>query len=124
MSAGRSRYSPRVRALFEELPNAGALPPGGLVIAGEAAAIERGAWVRFEARLDHGRIADCRFRAWGCPHTLAAAALAAATLKAGRDAPDARFLARELDAPAEKMGRLLVIEDAIQALLAERGRVQ
>lgn len=124
MSTGWGRYSPRVRALFEELPNSGTLPPGGVVIVGEAVAIDRGAWVRFEARLDGGRIADCRFRAWGCPHTLAAAALAAAALKAGRGAPDAQYLARELDAQAEKMGRLLVVEDAIQALLVERGRVQ
>ncbi len=124
MNAGGSRYSARVLALFEALREAGSLMPGGRLIAGEAAAIERGAWVRFEARVDGGRITDCRFRAWGCPHTLAAAALAAAALKAGRAAPDARGLARELDAPAEKMGRLLVVEDAIQALLADRGRVQ
>jgi NifU-like protein involved in Fe-S cluster formation len=116
-------YSPRVRALFEILPRAGTLPAGGRVIAGEAAALERGAWVRFEARLEGGRIADCRFQAWGCPHTLAAAALAAEELAAGR-LPDARWLGRELEAPASKMGRLLVVEDAMQSLLAEQGRVQ
>jgi hypothetical protein len=124
MSGGGAGYSPRVRALFDALPGAGDLPAGGRVITGEAAAIDRGAWVRFEARLANGRIADCRFRAWGCPHTLAAAALAAAELAAGAPAPDARRLARELDAPAGKMGRLLVVEDAMQALLAERARVQ
>ena len=116
-------YSPRVRALFDALPRAGALPAGGRAIAGEAAAVDRGAWVRFEARLEGGRIADCRFRAWGCPHTLAAAAIAAGELASGR-VPDARWLARELDAPADKMGRLLVVEDAMQSLLAEQARVQ
>lgn len=121
--SGAGPYSPRVRALFAELPRAGALSAGGRTIAGEAAAVERGAWVRFEARLEAGRIADCRFRAWGCPHTLAAAALAAEELAAGR-APDARWLARELGAPAGKMGRLLVVEDAMQSLLAEQARVQ
>lgn len=116
-------YSPRVRALFEGLPRAGTLPPGGPAIAGEAAALHCGAWVRFEARVDRGRIADCRFQAWGCPHTLAAAALVAEELAAGRR-PDARWLARELGAPASKMGRLLVVEDAMQSLLAEQARVQ
>jgi nitrogen fixation NifU-like protein len=116
-------YSPRVRTLFDALPRAGALPAGGRAIAGEASAVDRGAWVRFEARLEGSRIADCRFRAWGCPHTLAAAAIAAEELASGR-APDARWLARALDAPADKMGRLLVVEDAMQSLLAERARVQ
>lgn len=129
MSAGRLRYSPRVLELFRKLPGAGALPAGaGMVVAGEAVALDRGAWVRFEARLEAGRVADCRFRAFGCPHTLAAAALAASKLVTATPADaspvDARLLARELDVPAEKLGRLLVVEDAIHALLAGRPRVQ
>jgi NifU-like protein involved in Fe-S cluster formation len=124
VSGERSSYSARVRALFSALPRAGALPPLGRVVTGEAVALDRGAWVRFEARIDAGAIADCRFRAWGCPHTLAAAALAAELLASGGEIPDAHRLARELEAPAGKLGRLLVVEDAIQALLSERGRVQ
>jgi hypothetical protein len=123
------RYSARTLALFRELPGAGPLPGGaGRIVAGEAEALDRGAWVRFEARVDAGRIADCRFQAWGCPHTLAAAALARAGLMALHpDAPariEAALLARELDVPAAKMGRLLVIEDAARALLAAASRVQ
>ena len=111
------------------MPGAGTLPAGaGRVVAGEAVALDRGAWVRFEARLDGGRVADCRFRAFGCPHTLAAAALATSKLVGtalGDASPtDARLLARELDAPTEKLGRLLVVEDAIYALLAGQPRVQ
>lgn len=124
MSGPATEYGPRVRALFDALPHSGALAAGGTVVVGEALAIDRGAWVRFEARLENGRIADCRFRAWGCPHTLAAASLVAAGLAAGDGPIDARRLARELDAPAWKMGRLLVVEDAMQALLAEQARVQ
>ena len=129
MSTVQLRYSPRVLELFRKLPGAGTLPAGaGRVVAGEAVALDRGAWVRFEARLEGGRVADCRFRAFGCPHTLAAAALAASKLvnAAPADASpiDARLLARELDAPAEKLGRLLVVEDAINALLAGQPRVQ
>lgn len=117
-------YSPRVLALFSALPRAGALPAGDGLIVGESVALERGAWVRFEARVAAGRIADCRFSAWGCPHTLAAAALVAEALAEGEEAPDAHHLARELEAPAGKLGRLLVVEDAMQALLSERARVQ
>jgi NifU-like protein involved in Fe-S cluster formation len=118
-----------VRALFAELPLAGPLPScDGETAAGEAVALDRGAWVRFEARLDGGRFADCRFRAWGCPHTLAAAAAAASWLRgaAVSDAStiDAARLAREIDAPDAKRGRLLVVEDAIRALIAGRARVE
>ena len=129
MSEGAARYSARVLELFSELPGAGALPAGaGEMLAGEAMALDRGAWVRFEARIDDGRIQDCRFRAWGCPHTLAAAAFVVAELRARPEAAagamDAARLARELSAPAEKMGRLFVVEDALKSLFARGRRVQ
>jgi NifU-like protein involved in Fe-S cluster formation len=129
MTQTGTRYSARVLALFRTLPHAGALPEkSGGVAAAEAMALDRGAWVKFEARVEAGRIVACRFRAWGCPHTLAAAALAAGWLEAPPDGVSTRCeaarLARELDAPAEKMGRLLVVEDAARALLAEVARVQ
>ena len=129
MNAAVSRYSPRVLELFAELPGAGSIPAGaGEIIAGEAVALDRGAWVRFEARLEDGRIAECRFRAWGCPHTLAAAAFVATELgsprRSGPHLIDASRLARELGAPPEKMGRFFVVEDALRALLAHERRVQ
>lgn len=129
MTQPGTRYSARVLELFRSLPRAGPLPaaPAG-VAAAEATALDRGAWVKFEARVEAGRIVACRFRAWGCPHTLAAAALAAGWLEGlpdgGSTHCEAARLARELDAPAEKMGRLLVVEDAARALLAEAARVQ
>ena len=123
MSDPRATYSPLVRELFERLPHAGDLAPGrGAVVHGEAIALDRGAWVRYEARIEDGRVADCAFRAWGCPHTLAAAALVASRMRGqGIDAEavfDARRLATELDAPPEKLGRLLVVEDAVSGMLA------
>jgi NifU-like protein involved in Fe-S cluster formation len=123
MNGTDTTYSPLVRDLFERLPHAGELAPGpGAVIHGEAMALDRGAWVRFDARIEDGRIADCAFRAWGCPHTLAAAALVTSRMRGqGIDsrAPfDARRLAAELDAPAEKLSRLLVVEDALSGMLA------
>jgi NifU-like protein involved in Fe-S cluster formation len=123
MSTMRTGYSPLVLELFEHQPHAGDLAPGpGAVVHGEAMALDRGAWVRYEARIASGRIVDCAFRAWGCPHTLAAAALVASQMVGqgvGTGAAfDARRLARELDAPAEKLGRLLVVEDALLGMLA------
>lgn len=129
MSGDPIRYSARVRDLFARLPGAQALTPGpGACVAGEAVALDRGAWVRFEARIDDGRIVECVFRAWGCPHVLAASAWACAETR-GRPidaagAIQASRLAEELDAPAGKMGRLLVVEDAMRALFAEAGAVQ
>ncbi len=129
MTRTAARYSERVLELFRSLPGTGALPAAsGTVASGEAMALDRGAWVRFEARVDGSRIVACRFQAWGCPHTLAAAALASGWLvgRAGGDAApcEAARLARELEAPAEKMGRMLIVEDAARALLAEAAQVQ
>jgi len=124
-----TRYSVRVLELFRDLPGAGALNGiSGDIATGESMALDRNAWVRFEARVAGGRIVECRFLAWGCPHVLAAAALAAGWLAGEAGEPAARCaaasLARELDVPAEKMGRLLVVEDAGRALLADAARVQ
>lgn len=129
MSPVDPRYSESVRALFTELAGAGDLAPGaGATVWGEAAALDRGAWVQFAARVEGGRFVDCRFRAFGCPHTLAAASLVACRLRGApldlASAISASGLALELEAPAEKMGRLLVVEDALRALLAEPRRVQ
>ena len=129
MSAAAPRYSEAVLALFRLLPCAGDVPPGrGEVVCGEAVAIERGAWVRFEARVEGQRITACRFRAFGCPHTLAAAAYVARSLCVPAPGTpvglDAALLARELEVPAGKMGRLLVVEDALRALLARVPRLQ
>jgi NifU-like protein involved in Fe-S cluster formation len=129
MSGEPVRYSPRVRELFATLPGGGALTPGaGVVVHGEAAALDRGAWVRFEARVADGRILDVAFRAWGCPHTLAAAALLAQALRgaavAGAAPAAVRELAHEIGASAGKLGRLLVVLDAEAALLAAARAVQ
>ena len=123
------RYSAEVRALFGQLPGPGAGEAGrGVAVTGEAAALERGAWVRFDARVGEGRLLACEFRAWGCPHVLAAAAQMAVSLGgaelAQATAPSARELQQALAAPAEKLGRLLVVEDAAAALLAAARAVQ
>jgi NifU-like protein involved in Fe-S cluster formation len=129
VSAPPSGYSPAVQSLFRSLERSGDLPQAtGAAVTGEAVALDRLAWVRFAARVDAGRIVDCRFRAFGCPHTLAAASMAASRLcGAPVDAApelDAAMLSRALAAPAEKRGRFLVVEDALRDLLAGARRVQ
>ena len=129
MNVSRALYSPLVRDLFARLPHAGELAPGpGTVVQGEAVALDRGAWIRFEARIADGGVVACSFRAWGCPHTLAAAALVASRMPGQRLAKpvafDARHLAAELDVPAEKLGRILVIEDALSGMLASAHALQ
>lgn len=121
--SGTDPYSPRVRELFSKAPRAGSLASAeGVIRCGEATALERGAWVHFEARVEAGVVAEARFRAWGCPHLLAACALTAERLEgwAPGTAPgvDAATLAADLEVPAEKLGRLLVVEDAVTALAA------
>ena len=59
MSPAASRYSATVRTLFRELAGAGdPATGGGRLVSGEAAALDRGAWVRFAARIDLLQKAD------------------------------------------------------------------
>lgn len=116
-------YAEAVRRLCAGPAHAGDLSPGpGSVAEGEAVAPERGAWVRFAVRVSEGIVREARFRAWGCPHVLAACELVAGRLEGlppgCPGSVSAAALARELAVPPEKMGRLLVIEDALSALAA------
>jgi hypothetical protein len=76
--------------------------------------------VRFALRVQEGVVQEARVQVYGCPHTLAAsqrlaeglrgrpvAALAAGTPEQWRVA---------VSAPIEKLGRMLIIEDALGAL--------
>lgn len=109
--------------LFRQLPLAGVIPDGapGSVLRGEAGGPEEEVWVRFHVLVDRDSVKDARFEARGCPHTLAAAAWVASQLPGRSRAqgipggPEA--WARTLGVPVEKLGRLLVIEDALNAAL-------
>jgi hypothetical protein len=84
--------------------------------------------VCFVLRVQEGRIAAVRYRAYGCPHTLAACEWLARQLE-GRaftggalEAPGVGSplaWSERLGLPPAKLGRLLVIEDALQAALAQ-----
>jgi NifU-like N terminal domain len=117
---------PRVRDLFANLHHAGAgatvadggaEPPGGRVAEGEAGREQYGTRVRFMLRLAGSRLVEARYYAYGCPHTLATCEWLARRLEEdGREAiggPD--DWCRALGVPIVKLGRLLVVEDALRA---------
>jgi NifU-like protein involved in Fe-S cluster formation len=117
---------PAVRALFGELQHAGALE-GADVRHGEAGREQRGTRVRFSLRIQQRRVIGARFLAYGCPYTLAACEWIARELEAGGGAlatlsaaserlgPPSVWLQR-LQIPPARLGRLLIIEDALQAV--------
>jgi hypothetical protein len=124
------RYSELTRRYFESTPHAGVLLREGVcaprvstprvgtprVFRGCAGQRQQGTWVQFDIEIAATRCLDARFLAFGCPHTIAAAAWVAeravgGVLHAALPEPVAA-LARRFDVPAEKFGRLLIVEDA------------
>jgi NifU-like protein len=86
-----------------------------------------GTEVRWHWRVADGRIREARYEARGCPHVIAAAELAAEALE-GQPAAGPRLdiaaIRCAIDAPPDKLGRLLLLEDAMCAtalLVAPRG---
>ena len=118
--------SPLVRDYFQRLPGVGgppkASPDGaGRLWRGEAGRERDGTRVVFHisAALD-GRVTEVRFQAYGCPHTLATAAWLVEQLR-GRNLENLlpstpADWAAALQIPVEKLGRLLIIEDALRSL--------
>ncbi len=123
-------YSREVLRRFDAPGGAGPLIGGGPAVRGAAGDFARGTRVEFQLRLQNGVVAACRFQAYGCPHVIAAAswiAERAEGLDVGEppDAFSALSVARALEAPAEKLGPLLVVEDAFAAAMkAARDKVR
>ena len=109
------------RQLFRELPGAGTLEDAPGVVRGEAGGADQEVWVRFHLRIEAGIVRDARFQALGCPHTLAVMAWLAGQLPgrtlAGLSLGEPAEWAKALGVPVEKLGRLLVVEDALHASL-------
>jgi NifU-like protein involved in Fe-S cluster formation len=129
MQAEGLDYCGEVRHRFETAPRHGrVLAAPSERLAGGAGETNRGVRVEFEARVREGRIVECRFRAYGCPHVIAAASWVAEQAE-GRAAGDTgwldpRRLAELLEAPPYKLGSLLVVEDAFRACVAGRHQAQ
>jgi NifU-like protein involved in Fe-S cluster formation len=113
-------YSPAVQRHFAAPQKARELPPGSLgLVAGEAEDRTLHVWVRFQLQLVDDVVAAVGFQVFGCPHTVAAASAVAEWLEGRRVAAarklDVKAVCAELDVPAEKVGKLLRIEDAVAA---------
>ena len=113
-------YSCLTRRYFETAAGAGVLSGSG-VRRGAAGSPAQGTWVQFDLRVgDPGRgaqrILAARFLAFGCPHTIAVcswiAEQATGTIPEAALPESLQRLKSRFEVPAEKMGRLLVIEDA------------
>jgi len=114
-----SDYHRQVRELFQRLPLAGRMGPGADVFTGAAGGQGQGAEVHFWLKCGNARIQAISFQAYGCPHTIAAAAWVAQRAR-GLTLVDIERTAwleveRALAVPPEKRGRLLIVEDALKA---------
>jgi NifU-like protein involved in Fe-S cluster formation len=108
-------YNELTRSYFESATNAGELAGPG-VFRGAAGNRAQGTWVQFDLQLKAKAISAAKFLAFACPHTIAVAAWLAEQA-VGRPLqpalPESVAAVRERFAvPIEKMGRLLIIEDA------------
>jgi cysteine desulfurase len=109
----------RLRSISPASPTA--LWADGAAVSGEAGAEGQDTWIRFHLLVADDVVKDARFQAYGCPHTLAVAAWMAKALpgrsrKALQPGTPADW-ASDHRVPVEKLGRLLVVEDAVQACI-------
>jgi cysteine desulfurase len=109
--------APRSSAWPDEAAGAGAA-----LVSGEAGGPGQDTWVRFHLLVTGDTVKDARFQAFACPHTTETAAWLCGQLRGRhREAlipgtPAAWAAARGI--PVEKLGRLLLVEDALRACLS------
>lgn len=122
--AAVSREVQRLRRLSPACsPEQLAGPHCGTVLTGEAGGPGREVWVRFQALVGEGQVQDARVQAYGCPDTLKVAGWLAGRLRGlpreSLPPGSPASWAEELAVPVEKLGRLLVVEDALNACLRQ-----
>ncbi|MBV9696396.1 MAG: iron-sulfur cluster assembly scaffold protein, partial [Gammaproteobacteria bacterium] len=111
----------QLRALSPAAAPAPQAPRGLSVVSGEAGAEEQGTWVRFHLLVSADSVKEARFNAFACPHTVATAEWLCSQLPGRRRAellpgsPPEWAQARQV--PVEKLGRLLILEDALRDCL-------
>ena len=119
---GRLRaLSPAAEDLERSADGPRMLPMGDTEVVGEAGGPGREVWVRFRLAVRDESVRKASFKAYGCPHTLAVAEWLAGQLPGRRRTellPGTPVdWARRLAVPLEKLGRLLVLEDALRECL-------
>jgi NifU-like protein involved in Fe-S cluster formation len=106
---------------FRSAANAGVLAGPG-AFRGCAGDRQQGVWVQFDVRTSNGTAEEVRFLAFGCPHTIAVAAWLSEQAQGtvlNRELPYAvHDLLTRFALPIEKLGRLLIVEDAWRAAMA------
>ncbi|MDR3414958.1 MAG: iron-sulfur cluster assembly scaffold protein [Nevskia sp.] len=116
-------YPETIWRLFQETPRAGGFPPDTEgVVTGEAGSHASRAVLRLQLRFDEkGRVADARFRAYGCPSTIAVGAWIAgwclgktAFTLSGLQSADLR---QTLEISYDRAHCAMVGEDALRAAL-------
>jgi len=119
--AAVNREVRRLRALSPAWNAAAAPWPDLPAVTGEAGASGQDTWIRFHLLVADEVVKAAHFQAYGCPHTLAVAAWMAKELpgrrREGLQPGTPTDWAKIHSVPIEKFGRLLVIEDAVQACL-------
>jgi NifU-like protein involved in Fe-S cluster formation len=108
-------YNELTRNYFETAANVGELAGPG-VFRGAAGNHAQGTWVQFDVRINAGAVSEAKFLAFACPHTIAVAAWLAEHAVGRQVKPllpeSVQVLRDRFAVPVEKMGRLLIIEDA------------
>jgi cysteine desulfurase len=95
---------------------------GAALVQGEAGGPKAETWVRFDLLVEGDIVKDARFKAAACPHTMDVAGWLCGRLrersrKALIPGTPAAWAA-ERGTPVEKLGRLLIVEDALRACLS------
>jgi len=113
--------SPLARRYFLAAPRPPQAHPHAGLHAGHAGREADGTAVRFELEFASGTVKSARFSAYGCPHTVAIAAWLCETLQGARIGDplpgSPTDWAEKFAVPAEKLGRLLIVEDALRAAM-------
>jgi NifU-like protein involved in Fe-S cluster formation len=122
-------YSDLVVEHFERPRNSGRFDAAADVIEATTGRHSDGVQFSFTARVSGDVIVGARFRAFGCPHCIAAASWLSERLIGARQPELTQWQWREaaelLAVPMDKRGRLLILEDAVHALAENwRGKAQ
>jgi len=117
-------YNELVRACFANPAHAGDLQGRyDSVFTAGVSESENGARLLLQVGIRDKTIAEMRFRAWGCPYLIAAAETVCADKENMPIATLRVFpqneLVQRLSVPDEKLGRLLLLEDAVLSLAAQ-----
>ncbi len=114
-------YSELTRLYFDNAAAAAGILRGARVGRGAAGSQRTGTWVQFDIEVEPGRraqrrIVAARFLAFACPHTIGVAAWIAersvGEVCTAALPESVHALRQRFEVPTQKLGRLLIVEDA------------